>query len=90
MVFHLGGACWAFSAAGCLESAYSIKYNVTPISLSEGQMIDCTYFTDPYWTTVTPPALNNGCAGGNPLYGLSYANLIGLEKSNDYPFVGVR
>jgi C1A family cysteine protease len=40
------GSCWAFSAAGGLESRYQIKHS-NLYSLSEQQIVDCCHYKDP-------------------------------------------
>jgi len=47
------GSCWAFSAVGSMESAYSTENSVAPISLSEQQLVDCSQAQG-----------NQGCNGG--------------------------
>jgi len=47
------GSCWAFSAVGSTESAYAIKHNTVPISLSEQELVDCSGAQG-----------NHGCSGG--------------------------
>ena len=44
------GSCWAFSAAGALESAHKIKSG-TLFSFAEQQLVDCS-------------TVNYGCNGG--------------------------
>ena len=55
------GSCWAFSATGAIESAYSIK-NKEMVNFSEQQMVDCSIETG-----------NMGCGGGLMDYAFDYA-----------------
>jgi len=67
------GCCWAFSAAGALESNYQIKHGGSPISLSEQQLVSCDTTDD-------------GCDGGLSNYAFRYVKTNGIELEANYPF----
>lgn len=62
----LCGSCWAFAAAGAIESKLLIQYNKTnssyPVDLSEQQIVDCA-----------SDGSRTGCSGGNFEQALFYA-----------------
>lgn len=67
------GVCWAFAAAGNLESLYAIKYKKI-LDLSEEQMLDCDL-------------VNDGCDGGNMEDAFRYIRQAGgLMNEVDYPY----
>jgi cathepsin L len=67
------GACWAFSAAGAMESAYAIA-NGKLVNASVQQILDCQ-------------AGANACAGGDTQDGVLYAiGNGGLASWEDYPY----
>ena len=68
---HCGG-CWAFSAAGAVESAWSIKHNVL-YNLSEQELIDCS-------------KKNNGCEGGSMDLAFQYIINNSLCTNISYPY----
>lgn len=71
------GSCWAFVAAGTMESAWAIDGNLK-IALSEQQLMDCS---NEYWG-------NWGCQGGWQYYAWYYTQYYGLESEEDYPYKG--
>lgn len=69
------GSCWAFSATGALEAHFTKKHG-KPISLSEQQLLDCSY-----------PYGNFGCNGGFPARAFEYIRKSGgLESEENYPY----
>ncbi len=52
----LCGSCWAFASNSALEAAIAIKYDRTPVHLSEQHLVDCTKDNSSYRTW--------GCDGG--------------------------
>lgn len=76
-------SCWAFSAAGALESHFFIKtwrlfhnHSISPESLSEQQLIDCTKSLG-----------NNGCNKGFMHTAFEYTRNNGIGAENEYPYV---
>ena len=72
------GSCYTFSAAGAMESAYAIKYNITQ-SLSTQQLLDCTGSYGNY-----------GCGGGWMNTCFNYLKYYKLLKWSDYPYTGYK
>lgn len=70
-------SCYAFVAAGAIESIYKIKKG-TLHDLSPQQIVDCS--------TVNR---NAGCKGGFMTYAYSYLQSRKLAKNSDYPYTGV-
>jgi cathepsin H len=69
------GSCWAFSATGALEAHFTKKHG-KPISLSEQQLLDCSYSYG-----------NFGCNGGFPARAFEYIRKAGgLETEENYPY----
>lgn len=69
-------SCWAFSAAGAIESMWAIRNKVDAVSLSEQQFVDC----DP---------VDGGCDGG--FYDNAFRSAEGnhpLCTEDSYPYVG--
>uniref|UniRef100_A0A6C0HZT5 Peptidase C1A papain C-terminal domain-containing protein n=1 Tax=viral metagenome TaxID=1070528 RepID=A0A6C0HZT5_9ZZZZ len=74
------GSCWAFSAIGALEGAYSIKYGKL-VDFSEQQLIDCDNLRN--------GGSNHGCNGGlmDSAFGWISKN-GGICTEDEYPYVG--
>ncbi|KAI4874694.1 hypothetical protein NFI96_021607 [Prochilodus magdalenae] len=69
------GSSWAFSATGALE-AQMFKRKRRLMSLSEQQLVDCSYGFG-----------NNGCSGGWPYRAFTYIRASqGLEAEHTYPY----
>lgn len=68
------GACWAYSVASNIESALAIA-NITGITLSTQQMIDCAQNG------------NKGCNGGDTCSLLEWlkADKVHMETESQYP-----
>lgn len=72
------GSCWAFSAAGALESHWFIKTGEL-IDLSPQQAMDCSWGLS-----------NHGCSGGDQNSVFTYlADVGGMMSLKDYPFLNV-
>jgi len=66
------GSCWAFSAAGALESAGKIAGGRL-YSLSEQQLVDCDHHS-------------HGCQGGSMEGAFQYTETAPLMAEHDYPY----
>ena len=66
------GSCWAFAAAGSIESAYAIKTDKL-VNLSVQQLLDCS-------------DENCGCDGGLPHKAFEYATKNALTTDKAYPY----
>ncbi|EAR99863.1 papain family cysteine protease (macronuclear) [Tetrahymena thermophila SB210] len=75
------GSCWAFSAAGLMESFNFIKHkNLT--DFSEQQLVDCVNISNGFYSY--------GCHGGWPEQCLEYTAKFGITTLQSYPYVGVQ
>jgi len=71
------GSCYSFSASGSMESAWAIKKNIVPVSLSEEQAVDCSGNFG-----------NQGCNGGLMSQVFQYIiNNTGICSEAAYPYV---
>lgn len=79
------GSCWAFAAAGALESHVALNAQrarngsgsaVTPAIevLSVQQLLDCAV------------VMNRGCSGGTDLYAYAYVQAAELQSELSYPY----
>jgi C1A family cysteine protease len=74
------GSCWAFSATGALEGAYSIKYGVLT-AFSEQQLVDCDNLRN--------GGADHGCNGGLMDSAFEWiAKNGGICTEDEYPYVG--
>jgi C1A family cysteine protease len=71
------GGCWSFASTGALEGALQIATN-TLVSLSEQQLVDCTYNKAPYKM--------QGCQGGNPVLAFDWLQEHALCNEASYPY----
>jgi cathepsin L len=67
------GACWAFSAVALLE--FESRMNGTNLFFSEQSLVDCDM-------------IDKGCDGGNPLYALLWARMVGISQEKVYGYTG--
>lgn len=83
-VVHQGncGSCWAFSTAGILEGAYSIKTGKPAVPLSVQQMLDCVNPSN----GVT--LRTKGCDGGLVQEVLDYFEDSYINEAGKYPYRG--
>ena len=70
------GSCWAFSAAGAIESAHAIKTGELP-SLSVQELVDCSKIYG-----------NQGCSGGLMNLAFDYVIDRQLHTTEEYPYAG--
>jgi len=72
------GSCWSFSAVGSIEGAWAIHTSAKAVSLSEQNVIDCS------WNS---PYNNTGCDGGDPRTALQYViDNKGIDTEEGYPY----
>ena len=75
----LCGSCWAFAATGALEAFWALYSGVSPVELSEQQLIDCSESFG-----------NTGCEGGLPSKAFEYIKTqSGLNTENAYPYEAI-
>lgn len=73
------GSCWAFAAAGAIETQVWLKKKILP-SLSEQNLIDCSV---PYGT--------RGCKGGQVYQAYAYVKKNeGIDTEVGYPYLGLK
>ncbi|EAR99853.1 papain family cysteine protease (macronuclear) [Tetrahymena thermophila SB210] len=75
------GSCWAFFAAGLMESFNLIK-NKNLTDFSEQQLVDCVNSANGYGS--------KGCNGGWPAGCLDYSSNFGITTLKSYPYVDVQ
>ena len=68
------GSCWAFATVGNLEGLYCLSRG-NLVSLSEQMLVDCD-------------TLDSGCNGGLMEYAFTWISKNGIEKEEDYPYIG--
>lgn len=71
------GSCWAFSAIGALEGMNKLYGDGTLQSLSEQQLVDCSF-----------PQGNFGCGGGLMDQAYNYTKQHGSCSEKAYPYIG--
>jgi hypothetical protein len=71
------GGCWAFATTGALEGAWKIATG-NLVSLSEQQLVDCTYNRAPYRM--------QGCGGGNPILAYDWLTTHALCNEASYQY----
>eukprot|EP01098_Paradermamoeba_levis_P009961 TRINITY_DN4177_c0_g1_i2.p1 TRINITY_DN4177_c0_g1~~TRINITY_DN4177_c0_g1_i2.p1 ORF type:complete len:281 (-),score=71.85 TRINITY_DN4177_c0_g1_i2:304-1146(-) len=71
------GSCWAFGSVAVIESAWALAGNPL-VSLSEGQLVDCTRDT-PYY--------NHACCGGWFPRAWDYVQKNGITGEISYPYL---
>lgn len=69
------GSCWAFSAAGALESALAIFKGQKNLDIAEQELVDCSRSYG-----------NGGCQGGLMHFAYDYILDKGINNSKDYPY----
>ncbi|EAR99859.1 papain family cysteine protease (macronuclear) [Tetrahymena thermophila SB210] len=74
-------SCWAFSAAGLMESFNFIK-NKNLTDFSEQQLVDCVNSANGY--------SSKGCSGGWPASAIDYSSKFGITTLQNYPYIGVQ
>ncbi|KAL3131020.1 hypothetical protein ABBQ38_000342 [Trebouxia sp. C0009 RCD-2024] len=80
------GSCYAFAAAGALETLVAIDREANAVSeLSEADLVECQS-SDSYGCDSSGSSCN-GCNGGDPTLALGYAlKQQGLPSAVDYPY----
>lgn len=80
------GSCYAFAAAGALETLVAIDREANAVSeLSEADLVECQS-SDSYGCDSSGSSCN-GCNGGDPTVALEYAlKQQGLPSAVDYPY----
>lgn len=69
------GSCWSFAATAALESAMAQTKSMSPPTLSEQELIDCSRGYG-----------NHGCGGGYAYQAMAYIVDHGLNNDQDYPY----
>lgn len=86
------GSCWAFASVGVLEAMISIKKSatagslITPVRLSEQQLVDCTLVTPSNYALFGKTYSNFGCKGGCISNGWNFSREQGNMLNADYPY----
>lgn len=71
------GACYAFAATAAIQAAYKIDRNITNLTLSKQQLVDCSTFLGNY-----------ACYGGWPDYTYNFVIMYGIKSESEYPYQG--
>ena len=69
------GSCWAFSAIGAIEAAWSIKNGLLSQPMSEQELVDCS-----------SSAGNFGCSGGAAPWAYDWLAKKATMKEKNYPY----
>jgi C1A family cysteine protease len=83
------GSCWAFGAGTVLESAIAIKKNVSPVRLSEQELVDCSGTVASTAGVIGGPYGNAGCNGGWMSNAWNYIKYNGISTNAAYPYKAV-
>jgi len=83
------GSCWAFGAGTVLESAIAIKKNVSPVRLSEQELVDCSGTVASTAGVIGGPYGNAGCNGGWMSNAWNYIKYNGIATNAAYPYTAV-
>lgn len=75
------GSCWAFAAAGVIESLYVMKFGAVK-DFSEQSLIDC----DSNRAGQSTSLMNYGCTGGWPEAAFDYIKYNGIVEEMFYPY----
>ena len=87
------GSCWSFAALTALEGTRAKKHHeatgekITPVRLSEQQVVDCTLTTNPAnEERFDKDYLAYGCMGGWMTWAWDFVKDQGVMTNEDYPY----